>query len=1507
MAITTLHPDGQGSSTDWTYSDTSAVADVGSNDGDTSYIYTTTNAHHHAFTMPDTDIGSENMVMAVEVVVVARGTGTGNSLKLSFRRETVYEGGRFSYVPFETQFDLTTSYEEYRVTLANLPFPNPHSRDDGWASDGSNFDDYEVGVYANNLAGGQIRVTELRYDVIYRPEVTLDELLTDEQAEIFEWVEIEGIRWIPTDRGPLKSDDWTLGAYYWGLDYRPVPGSLFTNQMFRSGRINKSTGREEMESASVTLLDVTETVHEHDANTGDPIREIYTQGFYSWLTAYGDRTNIETAYLTDSTSEGYNSVKGLDPKDWGSTNYGRKFTTSGASFPAAGTEDSYVYIDKECVWYGTATPGAADEEKLYSTDPQVSEEFGGDSEGTASCQGMDASGPWLAIGGDNGAVELFYYSEASGRWQWKQRLTDGAGASLYGRTMAISCVQVGSAWEGTLLVGENTYDTPSNDCGRCWVYTVSGYTWSQQGSCLQPASPGAGDRFGYSMTVDHANDECFIAAHSKDGGTYTNQGYIYHWTRSGSTWTEGSNFTPSDVDGNNYYFGTDMQMASGHMIVGTSYPHKAYYFADDSGWIEKQILDKSGTGGYFGSAVALSRPNADYFVVGWQNYNSQRGAAVTYTRSGFVLTERDLIHESTQVDNGGHFGASVSMDSDGNVLAGCPGWDDPTAGCGKAFYYERDGNDWGDVDQHETAALSGDGTSDASFGGTVRLTTDHWLVSEPNNDDKAGNAGCVYDFLSGIVDMGDDSDKYQLLRGRFGSMNSVHEYNRFSSIYPICSDHPINWAGRWVKWWINAIDPLTGYPMPRTTAMARTYTWGSHEQDIGPGRNRFQVKLAPLEHMLKASVPNVQPARVKGLHIVQGSILVSATDNSNHYRDHYTWENIWVENIEDLLWGSGLTNKSIMEVFGDFGDVTGNLDPCDFAGSIAKQGDRLVIALVATGYYLELAVGGDLAPILGFKEEDSGKFLEPDNKASLSDPPLNTEKQEFMTPHSPADVFVSSRHGSRLPGGGAPNEQIYIEDGDGDHWNLTTDTGTIAVISDANSREFFDIKVATIGNDSNGDYIELYGKTPAWWGPYVAGRPTKRGSLKSTDGAKPPMLRLGYTERGLASDIFLKLLTSTGFLASNGAHDQLNQSWGIGFNVNLIDTNSFAEVAAYLKMWRMYAWVEPMEIEKLLTEELKWPTGIMFGQNREGQLQWRMTTIPTTSESAPEILQEHWQKGTTIRQQHRSSEIVNKITAKIDYNPLDDKFFETLTAQEPNSLQRYGERGMETVHHGIRSDADMGGGAPEVWFQGYARLKFLRQAFENPIITGQIGPRGLALLPGDGVFITQDEIQDVWDGTTIGIADRPGEVLRIDKDDVSGKCTVEVVYDGLYRKFGGYAPAAVISSYTGNTATTYSYYCCPSSAGKLDASYFTSGDKVYVYDGNQQDPTWDFATVDSISGNEVTFTGALSNLTPGDGDVIVWADWDNLASQQEDDGYVHISSGGYVDSGSSVEGWTYAP
>jgi hypothetical protein len=338
MASIAITPSSYGPSTDWS-------SGVG-------YIYTSTPNHVHEAKFAETAVPSGNMVMAVKFNIEAKTTGSG-TLKITVRRGTTADD-RIYATPRETSINLTAAETEYSITMSNQPFPDLIGSDSSWSSDGTDLDSYSFGVEAVSVGSGEIQVYSMGLEIIYRPTVTLDELLTDEETasnlSMWQWVEIEGIRWIPSTNH-LPND---CGSYYYGIDRRPVAGSLLINEEFRGSKISHARGAEETETARFVVIDQNQVAHEHDANGGDAPVTVYPQGFWSWLLAYGDRTNATR--MTDSTGTSLNTVKGLDPKDWNASTYGRKFTVgSTTGFPAgANTDDSYLYVNNETIWYNSS-------------------------------------------------------------------------------------------------------------------------------------------------------------------------------------------------------------------------------------------------------------------------------------------------------------------------------------------------------------------------------------------------------------------------------------------------------------------------------------------------------------------------------------------------------------------------------------------------------------------------------------------------------------------------------------------------------------------------------------------------------------------------------------------------------------------------------------------------------------------------------------------------------------------------------------------------------------------------------------------------------------------------------------------------------------------------------------------------------------------------------------------------------------------------------------------------
>jgi hypothetical protein len=79
--------------------------------------------------------------------------------------------------------------------------------------------------------------------------------------------------------------------------------------------------------------------------------------------------------------------------------------------------------------------------------------------------------------------------------------------------------------------------------GAAYVFTRSGATWSQQQK-LTAADGEASDWFGGAVAV--AGDTALVAAYGDDVGANANQGSVYVFTRSGSTWSQQQKLTAAD-------------------------------------------------------------------------------------------------------------------------------------------------------------------------------------------------------------------------------------------------------------------------------------------------------------------------------------------------------------------------------------------------------------------------------------------------------------------------------------------------------------------------------------------------------------------------------------------------------------------------------------------------------------------------------------------------------------------------------------------------------------------------------------------------------------------------------------------------------------------------------------------------------------------------------------------------------------------------------------------------
>ena len=681
-------------------------------------------------------------------------------------------------------------------------------------------------------------------------------------------------------------------------------------------------------------------------------------------------------------------------------------------------------------------------------------------------------------------------------------------------------------------------------------------------------------------------------------------------------------------------------------------------------------------------------------------------------------------------------------------------------------------------------------------------------------------------------------------------------------------------------------------------ARARTYLWGDHEQVGGPGKNQYVVKLAPFLDILKAKVPVVPQARIKGINWIGSQIHMIIDYGSaaappvwtryvisslnNHYRSRK-------ELITDL-------NTEIGASFPQTSDLSVDLT----SGNISASSKR----------WHALYLSRDLAAILGFKSSGRGLnwTMFPDGYDGST---LAAERiQTWKGTEKPAETFVSP-YAVRL----------YVQTDDVEDWpttlgNIASTKDRLCLVAgvDEDVPLVSEFAATATGSDALGDYIDVVAKQPDSLGMFIR----TRESIKNQAGDRPlKCAAMLVSDTVEVHNFFLRMMTSTGF-GHNGAYDLWPLNIGAAIDVRLIGSADWVLTGSALSpgsQYRTYYLLDPATVADLLDEELKYITPLYLSQDDEGRLTFNRHQPPATSDVLPAILEEHLRRGQAVRQRHGGrANICNHVRVEVDHNPFTDKYATKLEARERNSIRQYGDKQQSTKHRGLRTIHTPGTApvstSPYSAFYSDARDLFERFGWEAPILSIPTGPRVLALMAGDRAALTLPNVQDVLDRSTRGISARGVELLKVDKNLVTGECPIEATHDQQPRKRGGYAPAAEVTAWNAgtNTVTVQANTYSESAKGETDAGFFLAGYNVVVVEWNAGVPTIWHATIASISGNEITFTAApgMGERTPAAEDRIIWEDWATETTAQQRAGYAHVSDGGFVDAGDTVTGWNYS-
>ncbi|MDI9364813.1 MAG: T9SS type A sorting domain-containing protein [Flavobacterium sp.] len=250
------------------------------------------------------------------------------------------------------------------------------------------------------------------------------------------------------------------------------------------------------------------------------------------------------------------------------------------------------------------------------------------------------------------AGAVYIYTRSGSTWSFSTyiKASNTGGGDQFGWAVALSgdgnTLAVGALYESGS--GKNINKTSDEDAtasGAVYTYTRSGSTWSAD-AYIKASNTGSGDQFGWVVSLSSDGTTLAVGALSEKGsGTginptdnddISNAGAVYIYTRSGSTWSDGTYIKASNTgtgdafgvsvslsgDGNTLAVGAYGEDGSGRGINPTSDESftnsgAAYLFKRSSGTWAQHAYIKAPIpvgGEYFGRGISLSANGANLLV-----------------------------------------------------------------------------------------------------------------------------------------------------------------------------------------------------------------------------------------------------------------------------------------------------------------------------------------------------------------------------------------------------------------------------------------------------------------------------------------------------------------------------------------------------------------------------------------------------------------------------------------------------------------------------------------------------------------------------------------------------------------------------------------------------------------------------------------------------------------------------------------------------------------------------
>lgn len=298
----------------------------------------------------------------------------------------------------------------------------------------------------------------------------------------------------------------------------------------------------------------------------------------------------------------------------------------------------------------------------------------------------DEFGLAVSIGGDHLAVgapgrggrrgAIYSFVRSGGVWTQNGLLTaaDGAGGDELGAAVSI---------QGTTLVAGAPFDDVSSktDVGSAYIFENDGTTWVERFHIqVTSGQAKAGDHLGWSVAL--AGNTALIGAPDDDFGSKTDAGSVYVFVRNGAIWSRQARINPGGVAGDRtgsavaLFSNTALFGADGAAVGANADQGKVFvYRRSGTTWAAGGVLTAAdgAAGDRFGASVAISGPLAIVGAPFADAAGADSGRAYVYGDAGAGYAALDTLIATTNAA-GDRLGSSAALDS-GRALIGAPSAD----------------------------------------------------------------------------------------------------------------------------------------------------------------------------------------------------------------------------------------------------------------------------------------------------------------------------------------------------------------------------------------------------------------------------------------------------------------------------------------------------------------------------------------------------------------------------------------------------------------------------------------------------------------------------------------------------------------------------------------------------------------------------------------------------------------------------------------------------------------